>query len=94
MRLPLVTEIDSRNGTSDKDERLTNTLSETDEDKQLAVVRPVLSSLATTSGIGNGIVNFNDVLISVYGTSIKHSASLSSITTVIDEHFDFAQSPL
>lgn len=94
MRLPLVTELDSRNGTSDKDARLTNVLLETDEAASLACVRPGLSSVATASGVGNGLVNFNDVLISVYGTTAGFGTTPSTIATVSGDHFDFAQSPL
>ena len=94
MRLPLVTELDSRNGQSDKDARLTNTLLESDEGSSLACVRPGLSTAATASGNGNGLVNFNDALISVYGTTLGFGTTPSTIGTVTDSSFDFAQSPL
>ena len=59
MRLPLVPEIDSRDGTSNKDERLTNALSETDEGVTLAVVRPGLVFEAEGTGVGGGLVAYN-----------------------------------
>ena len=94
MRLPLASEIDSRDGVSDKDERLTNVLSETDEGVTLAVVRPGLATVATASGAGGGAVNFNDVLISVYGTTLGFGPTPSTIGTVVAGSYDFCQSPL
>lgn len=94
MRLPLVSDIDSRDGTSNRDERLTNVLSETDEDVTLAVVRPGLAAIATSSGAGGGAVNFNDVLITVYGTTLGFGPTPSTISTVVAGSYDFAASPL
>ena len=94
MRLPLASEIDSRDGVSDKDERLTNVLSETDEGVTLAVVRPGLATVATASGAGGGAVNFNDVLITVFGTTLGSGSTPSTIATVVAGSYDFAQSPL
>ena len=94
MRLPLVPDIDSRDGSSDKDERLTNVLSESDEGVTLAVVRPGLSTVATATGAGGGEVNFNDVLITVYGTTLGFGPTPSTIGTVVAGNYDFAASPL
>lgn len=94
MRLSLVADIDSRDGTSNRDERLTNVLSETDEDVTLAVVRPGLAAIATSSGAGGGAVNFNDVLITVYGTTLGSGSTPSTIATVVAGSYDFCQSPL
>ena len=93
MRLPLAFDIDSRDGTSSKDERLTNVLQEDDEGAILAVVRPGLATIATASGAGGGVVNFNDVLISVYGTTLGHGTTPSSIGTVVAGSYDFCASP-
>ena len=94
MRLPLVSEIDSRDGTSNRDERMTNMLSETDEGVTLAVVRPGLATIATATGAGGGEVNFNDVLITVYGTTLGFGPTPSTIGTVAAGMYDFCQSPL
>jgi len=94
MRLPLIAEIDSRDGVSDKDGRLVNMLSETDEGVTLAVVRPGLSEIATATGIGGGEVNFNGVLITVYGTTLGFGSAPSTIGTVASGMYDFSQSPL
>ncbi len=94
MRLPLVPEIDSRDGSSNKDERMTNMLSETDEGVTLAVLRPGLATIATASGAGCGEVNFNDVLITVYGTTLGFGTTPSTIGTVVAGSYDFCQSPL
>ena len=94
MRLPLIFEIDSRDGVSAKDERLTNMLGEDDEGIQLTVLRPGLATIATASGAGGGAVNFNDVLISVYGTTLGFGSTPSTIGPVVAGSYDFCQSPL
>jgi len=94
MRLPLASEIDSRDGTSSKDERLTNVLQEDEEGVVLAALRPGLATIATASGAGGGAVNFNDVLITVYGTTLGSGATPSTISTVVAGSYDFCQSPL
>ncbi len=94
MRLPLVSDIDSRDGTSNKDERLTNVLSEIDEGVTYATVRPALESVSSNSGNGNGLVNFEGVLISVFGATAGFGATPSTIGTVVAGSYDFCQSPL
>ncbi len=94
MRLPLTSNIDSRDGVSAKDERLTNMLGEDDEGIQLTVLRPGLATIATASGAGGGEVNFNDVLITVYGTTLGFGPTPSTIGTIAAGMYDFAQSPL
>lgn len=94
MRIPLAAELDSRDGTSNKDERLTNVLSENDEGTTLAIVRPGLATIATASGAGGGEVSFNGVLITVFGTALGFGATPVSISTVAAGNYDFAQSPL
>lgn len=94
MRLDLTPEVDSRDGSSNKDERLTNVLIENDQGTQLAVVRPGLSSVATSSGNGNGVVNFNGILISVFGTTLGSGTGPTTVSTVTNGIYDFAQSPL
>ncbi len=94
MRLPLASEIDSRDGASNKDERLTNVLQENDEGVVFAALRPGLATIATASGAGGGAVNFNDVLISVYGTTLGFGPTPSTIGTVVAGSYDFCASPL
>ena len=94
MRIPLVTEIDSRDGSSNKDERFTNVLAETDEGVSLAVVRPGLAVVSTASGAGGGLVNFNDVLVSVFGTTLGSGTTPTTVSTVAAGSYDFCQSPL
>lgn len=94
MRLTLTSDIDSRDGTSAKDERLTNMLGEDDEGLKLTVLRPGLATIATASGAGGGAVNFNDVMISVFGTTLGSGSTPSTIATVVAGSYDFCQSPL
>ena len=74
MRLPLVAELDSRDGTSDKDGRMSNVLLESDEQGDFAVVRPGIKFETKiqreTTYQGKGLVSFNDDLISVYGSKL------------------------
>lgn len=70
MRLPLVTPLVSRDGTSNKDGRMTNVLAE--DGGRIAAVRPALQiATSATSGNGQGLVDFNGTLLSVYGASLK-----------------------
>jgi len=92
MRIPLVPDADSRDGTSNKDERLTNVLVEQDSET-LACVRPGLNAISTSSGNGNGVVCFAGTLISVFGTTLGYGNTPSSISTVNSDSYDFAQIP-
>lgn len=94
MRLALIGDIDSRDGVSNKDSRLTNILAERDEGKTVAAIRPNLETVSSNSGNGNGLTRYEGVLVSVFGTTLGTGASPSSVTTVVDEMFDFCQSPL
>ena len=94
MRLQLASDIDSRDGTSSKDERLTNMLGEDNNGQQMATLRPGLATIATASGAGGGEVNFNDVLITVFGTTLGSGTTPTTISTVVAGSYDFAQSPL
>lgn len=94
MRIPLTPEVDSRDGSSNKDERLTNVLVENDDGTLYAALRPGLSAVVTASGNGNGMVNFNGVLISIFGTTLGSGTGPTTISTVTNGIYDFAQSPL
>ena len=69
MRIPLITDTDSRDGSSNKDERLTNVLVEIDAEK-MACLRPGLNGLATSSGNGNNLVCFGGELVNIYGNTV------------------------
>ena len=95
MRLQLTPEIDTRNGVVNKDARLTNTLKEeSDEGGTLACIRPGLLATTTLSGNGNGVTVYENVLISVFGTTLGMNAAGTSVATVTNGRFDFCQSPL
>ncbi len=94
MRLPIASDIDSRDGASAKDERLTNMLGEDNNGQQMATLRPGLATITTASCAGGGAVNFNDVLITVYGTTLGSGSTPSTIATVVAGSYDFAASPL
>jgi len=94
MRLPLASEIDSRDGVSNRDERMTNALQENDDNGSFCCVRPGLATIATASGAGGGAVNYNDVLITVFGTTVGFGPIPTTISTVVAGSYDFCQSPL
>lgn len=94
MRLNLAQNVDSRDGTTNKDTRLTNVLKEIDHEAELAVVRPGLVSIAMASGNGRGVTRFGDRLISVYGTTLGYGETPTTINTVAAGIYDFCQSPL
>ncbi len=70
MRLPVVPQISTKDGVSNKNARLTNCLKESKKGGDKAVVRPGLVFDAQASGIGNGLVVFNNELVSVYGATL------------------------
>ena len=92
VRIPFITDTDSRDGSSNKDERLTNVLVEIDVEK-LACLRPGLNTISANSGDGNGMECFDGTLISVFGTTLGHGNTPASISTVVNGTYDFAQIP-
>ena len=94
MRLPIASDIDSRDGASAKDERLTNMLGEDNNGQQMATLRPGLATIAIASGAGGGVTNFDSVLISVFGTTLGSGTTPTTVSTVVAGSYDFAQSPI
>lgn len=86
MRLPVVPNVSTKDGVSNKNARLTNCLKESKQSKDAyvwvrgqkqpappidkAVIRPGLVLDVAGSGVGNGLVSFNGDLISVYGSTL------------------------
>lgn len=70
MRLPVVPQISTKDGVSNKNARLTNCLKETTKRGDMAVIRPGLVLEAEGSGVGGGLVAFNNELVSVYGATL------------------------
>ena len=68
MRLPVVPSISTKDGTSNRNARLTNCLKESKKSGDMAVIRPGLETAAESTGNGNGLVVFNNELMSVYGS--------------------------
>jgi hypothetical protein len=75
MRLPLTPSLSTKDGVSNKNARLTNTLKETTASAEFAVVRPGLALNAEATGVGKGLVVFNNELVSVYGTTLGAGAA-------------------
>ena len=70
MRLPITPQISTKDGVSAKNARLTNCLKESKKGGDKAVVRPGLVLDAQASGVGHGLVVFNNELVSVYGATL------------------------
>ncbi len=71
MRLPITPQISTKDGLSNKNARLTNCLKEVKKSgEEKAVIRPGLVLDAQASGVGGGLVVFNNQLVSVYGTTL------------------------
>lgn len=94
MRLPVISDADSRDGSSNKDSRLTNMLGEADEGAMFACVRPGLATVSSNSGAGGGVMNSEGVLISVFGTTLGFGSTPSSIGTITAGRYDFAAGQL
>jgi len=70
MRIPVSGNISTKDGSSNKNARMTNMLAEEKQGKSFAAVRPGLSQVAIGSGDGNGLVCFNSELVSIYGNNV------------------------
>lgn len=101
MRLPVFPNISTKDGTSNKNARLTNVL-KVSGPKEIAEIRPALVESAVSTGNGNGLVSFNDELISVYGATLGVSVveggsgggSIPALATIQAGKYDFAQSTI
>ncbi len=80
MRLPLVPQLSTKDGVTNSNSRLTNVVKETAENGELACVRPGLKQVNKMTGSGQGMVSFNDSLLSVYdGTIYDGNEALTSL---------------
>ena len=70
MRLPLTPPLDTRDGVSAKNARLTNCLKEVKKSGEKAVVRPGLVTSDTYTGIGNGLIPFDGRLLLIYDDTV------------------------
>lgn len=71
MRLPVIGNISTKDGATNKNARLTNMLAEQKKNgTTLATVRPGLNTVASTSGNGNGLVCFGGELVNVFGATL------------------------
>ena len=92
MSVPAVTEVDTRDGSSNKYERLTNMRAKK-YGELMACIRPGLNTMLTASGNGNGLMCFNGQIMHVFGTALKFGTTPTSISTVLDGPYDFAVLP-
>lgn len=71
MRLSVTPKLDTDDGVSNKNARMTNALKEVSQSGELGCIRPGLNFAATGVGSGYGIVSFNDTLFAVYGQTLS-----------------------
>lgn len=69
-RLSVIPNVSTKDGTANKNARLTNMLKETRKSGDMATIRPGLVLDVQASGLGNGLVSFHDELVSVYGSTV------------------------
>jgi len=70
MRLPVVSQISTKDGISNKNSRLTNMLKESRKTGDLAVVRPGLVLSDTYTGIGGGLIPFDGRLLQIWDDTV------------------------
>ena len=71
MRIPMVPSLSTKDGTTNKNSRLTNVLVETRKTGKVAQIRPALHhALSYAAGSGNGLVEFNDKLLSIFDADL------------------------
>lgn len=83
MRLPLATNLDSRDGALDKDARMTNALKDVRNGTEIVTNRPGLLLAGQVDGVaGQGITSHDGDLIAIYGGNIElfTEGSLDRIT--------------
>ena len=78
MRLPITTNVSTKDGQSNKNARLTNCLKEAKKSGDKAVIRPGLVLSDTYSGLGNGLIEFDGRLLVVYD---------DTVTDVVEDSF-------
>lgn len=71
MRLPVVHQISTKDGTTNKNARLFNMLKESTKAGDLAVIRPSLVESTTYSGVGNGLIVFNRNLLVIVDDKVQ-----------------------
>lgn len=89
MRIPVVASVSTKDGTSNKNARLTNCLKESKKSGDMAVIRPGLVLDAVASGVGNGLVSFNGELVSVYGATLGIGVTEGAVSS-IDQYTSMA----
>lgn len=70
MRLPVVPQISTKDGTSNKNARLTNTLKESKKGGDKAVIRPGLVESTTFSGLGSGLIAFDGRVLTIVDDTV------------------------
>ena len=70
MRIPVVAQISTKDGVSNKNARLTNCLKESKKSGDNAVVRPGLVLSNTYAGLGNGLIPFDGRLLVIYDDTV------------------------
>lgn len=70
MRLPITPQISTKDGTSNRNARLTNCLKESKKGGDKAVVRPGLVTSDTYTGLGSGLIPFDGRLLVIYDDTV------------------------
>lgn len=70
MRLPVTPQISTKDGTSNKNARLTNCLKETTKRGDMAVIRPGLVLSDTFTGVGSGLIPFDGRLLQIWADTV------------------------
>ncbi len=70
MRLPVTPQISTKDGTSNKNARLTNCLKETTKRGDMAVIRPGLVLSDTFTGVGSGLIPFDGRLLQIWNDTV------------------------
>lgn len=84
MRLPLTPPLDTRDGVSAKNARLTNCLKETTKRGDKAVIRPGLVINDTYTGLGNGLIPFDGRLLVIYDDTVYDTGLDDSMPWPLD----------
>lgn len=84
MRLPIVPQLSTKDGTSNKNARLTNCLKESKKTGDKAVVRPGLLLSDTYTGLGSGLIPFDGRLLVIYDDTVYDTEEDLSLPWPLD----------
>ena len=84
MRLPVTPQLNTKDGTANRNARLTNMLKESSKAGDKAVIRPGLVASDSYSGVGSGLIPFDGRLLVIYDDTVYDTELVDSLPWPLD----------